>query len=364
MALSKSLKKALKAGSFVVSLIIGIVWAVVDYALVWNPISFFIFACLFPQGMAEAFDRCKGRGFGPISLDFWPMLRQSICRWQIKWLPEAKKCWFVYRHQEEYSFDEQIDAYKEFACLSPMRAQTMLEKMSSDCRNYFCEHRASIFDKCKIIALKETFTAGDVKFILEVGSLDGLCNDIVNNIMHKMYGTKTPAQAFINLLIKCAAHNSLAADYLIVTTKRDGLTPESVENLMSMDDPALRDKVFDINARHGQVLLAHSCMSSVNYEDWQNFLKTKDVEIYSETETEMSVKMMELFYAAGYKLHPENILAFMAGKNAGSTDIANRYRRIIMANEPTLPPAVMEYIRGNASVYKLYLQVMSPKKES
>ena len=77
--------------------------------------------------------------------------------------------------------------------------------------------------------------------------------------------------------------------------------------------------------------------------------------LFAESEKEMSVSMMELFYKSEHHLHEENVLYFLSGVG-GSASTIEAYRKFVLTNEDLKQPA-LDYIKSNAEVYRLYLQI-------
>ena len=339
--------------------IIAIIWGVIKWLLFWNPICFFVWANMAPRKMAQILyapipkpdEGAKYKDFKEI-FAMIKVVRNYLCGWQRHLLPMKSKRWFVLEKQESFKCAVRIEAYRSFMFdgMKP-EADDLLSKMSEDTRKFFEEESyATTKERKALLAIKENYTQDDVWFML--------ANKVNCDLIDRIYRKNTPSQEYVDILLRAckSSYNEFCEDLLMKCIWRDGVSAKTILGINQIGYADIRDKLMRLATIRGEVQLVKMLASwgSAGKQEWSKFLSDMP-ELFAESEKEMSVSMMELFYKSEHHLHEENVLYFLSGVG-GSASTIEAYRKLVLTNEDLKQPA-LDYIKSNAEVYRLYLQL-------
>lgn len=335
-------------------LIAVMIWGGLDWFLRWNPICFVLWSIFAPRRMAKAFankgELPSGANMAEIIFALWPMFRREFCAWHVHLLPMCLKKWFILEDTKWFSEKAQIEGYRAFRTplafdADEANAKEIMKNMSKEARDLFYNW-ATPKEKVALLQYRRSWSLEDI---------DVLLSELAKGPLDEFF-RNTPSQAVINKLIAaCGYGNQLAADYLGNAVWRDGMSPETLQKVMGMNNEKVRDQLLKLNAVRGQVQLVEDIREAKTMDEWRNFLQ-ETPELSASAEREMSVEMMEVFYETGHHLHGDNVLDFVSGKYSSRPYEANQYRKLIFKNEE-LSELVLTYIKADADIYRLYLQV-------
>ncbi|MBP5216132.1 MAG: hypothetical protein J6039_06245 [Alphaproteobacteria bacterium] len=339
--------------------IIAIIWGVIKWLLFWNPICFFVWANIAPRKMAQILyapipkpdEGAKYKDFKEI-FAMIKVVRNYLCGWQRHLLPMKSKRWFVLEKPESFKCAVRIKAFRSFFenGMKP-EAKELLSKVSEKTLAAFLERYYPSFDEKKIIIpLKKELTAEDIRFLLTA--------QVNCSAVEETYMKNTPSQRFMNILLDVfkGSYNLFCENLIIKCLWRDGMSTETLNRVLCIEHQGVKDKLLKVVRIRGEVQLVKMLASwgSAGKQEWSKFLSDMP-ELFAESEKEMSVSMMELFYKSEHHLHEENVLYFLSGVG-GSASTIEAYRKFVLTNEDLKQPA-LDYIKSNAEVYRLYLQI-------
>lgn len=334
-------------------------WAILDWVIRWNPISFVFWSLIAPEKMAKVLYNLEEPAVTAklyvlkMGFALTRGLRNKLCKWHCCFLPLKAKRWFVLQNPKDFADDVQIAAYRSFV-LKPDKAREILQNMPESTRLIF-EKIAGPYETVELILLKKDPNKDDIAFLLR--------NQVECSVLEEIYEKNTPSQQMVNLLIQTLykAHNDMCGGYLVKHASRDGLSATTLAMVGCISYATVRDKILKANQERGEVQLVKELKQSgsAGMQAWKKFLETNE-ELVADAEKEMSVEMMDLFYQTGHKLSDRNALYFLEGVG-GYDAMIRKYRRLVMLNEK-LSAEAMAYIKSNVAVYRQYLELQEETK--